>query len=315
MAWIYLAESEESQRPWNPGCGQSPIVRMTGTLKPCCCPEWEAEIFLWLPYGMTCEHCGVPVLGLSVLSLEASLARTSVLLAAVKAWQESEADFSLRSHGWLAKYDQDSSSWKTCQLYVPGVEPRLSELWPASGMTVDGTCYPLTMWGRRISENDGFCWRTPRATEWKDARPSLKSRENGKLYEGLSGAVKMWRTPRANKVGGYSSPGFSPTLESAVKTWPTPTARDYRTGDKPESRRARNVTQKHTPMLNDVAAPGGQLNADWVSLLMGYPIHWTVVDGNVVSREWLKGKKIEPRDSKPLETPLSQPKRGKRSKD
>lgn len=34
----------------------------------------------------------------------------------------------------------------------------------------------------------------------------------------------MFPTPRANKVGGYSSQNFSPTLEQAIKMWPTPTA-------------------------------------------------------------------------------------------
>src|SRR5690606_15679461 len=30
----------------------------------------------------------------------------------------------------------------------------------------------------------------------------------------------LWPTPRANKIGGYSSPGFSPTLEQTVRMWP-----------------------------------------------------------------------------------------------
>jgi hypothetical protein len=34
----------------------------------------------------------------------------------------------------------------------------------------------------------------------------------------------------------------------------------------------------HSPNLNDVAAPGGQLNPPWVEMLMGWPNGWTNLD-------------------------------------
>ena len=62
--------------------------------------------------------------------------------------------------------------------------------------------------------------------------------------------------------------------------FPTPKSRDYRTGDKPESRRARRkrTNMWHSPDLNDVASPGGQLNTTWVEWLMGFPLGWTELD-------------------------------------
>jgi hypothetical protein len=34
-----------------------------------------------------------------------------------------------------------------------------------------------------------------------------------------------------------------------------------------------------SPDLNDVVAPGGQLNPPWVEWLMGWPIGWTELKG------------------------------------
>ena len=39
-------------------------------------------------------------------------------------------------------------------------------------------------------------------------------------------AYSFWPTSRANKIGGYSSPEFSPILEQALKMWRTPHASD-----------------------------------------------------------------------------------------
>lgn len=77
-------------------------------------------------------------------------------------------------------------------------------------------------------------WRSTRCfLTWK-----AKATKQGRLYFQIAASVPrtsdtgspLWRTPRANKVGGFSRPDFSPTLEQSVKLqegfWPTPTARD-----------------------------------------------------------------------------------------
>jgi hypothetical protein len=47
----------------------------------------------------------------------------------------------------LAHYDPDSSSWRTCEDYLPlGLDDSLDEFsgrWPTSGMTRSGTAYAL----------------------------------------------------------------------------------------------------------------------------------------------------------------------------
>ena len=56
---------------------------------------------------------------------------------------------------------------------------------------------------------------------------------------------ELWPTPKAQKIGGYSSPDFRPTLEQVVKD-----------GE------------------SDPEAIGGSLNPDWVCWLMGFPDGW-----------------------------------------
>ena len=108
----------------------------------------------------------------------------------------------------------------------------------------------------------------------------------------LTGAAQIWPTPRVTANGGHgrhrgnNRARLEDEVHNPTRMLPTPTARDFRTGDKPESRRARNVTQYHTPQLNDVVAPGGQLNPTWVEWLMGCPIGWTDLNCSATAKSF-----------------------------
>ena len=94
--------------------------------------------------------------------------------------------------------------------------------------------------------------------------------------------LEVWTARRERiKRAGINGNGFGVPLAIAVRLWPTPKARDYRTGDKPDSRRARlkRTGEWHSPDLNDVAAPGRLLNPSWVECLMGFPLGWTDIAG------------------------------------
>jgi DNA (cytosine-5)-methyltransferase 1 len=92
-------------------------------------------------------------------------------------------------------------------------------------------------------------WPTPTKSDYKGCGPTIirkdgKNRENDRLDYAVAGATKMYATPQA---------------------------RDYRTGQQSrwdDPNRSRN--------LNDQI--GGQLNADWVEILMGFPIGWTDIN-------------------------------------
>src|SRR6185295_11079912 len=99
MAWIYLAESADSHRPFRPTSDQSPTVKTTDTLKLCSFHAWLGATCFQLPYGTMCEHFEEALLDSpkSTLYTEASHARTSLLREMVWVWKESEADFFLKS--------------------------------------------------------------------------------------------------------------------------------------------------------------------------------------------------------------------------
>ena len=61
-----------------------------------------------------------------------------------------------------------------------------------------------------------------------------------------------------------------------MKSFPTPTRRDYRSGSKAHWER-----RQGTRNLNDKIAlegNGGLLNPTWVEWLMGFPLGWTVLE-------------------------------------
>ena len=117
-------------------------------------------------------------------------------------------------------------------------------------------------------------WPTPRA-----GNPG--SRPNGKGGKVLAEEVKksVWPTPCARDwKGSNAEAGLTRNdgksrmdqLPNAVK-YATPQARDFRTGQQSrwdDADRSRN--------LNDQV--GGQLNCDWVELLMGWPKGWTSLE-------------------------------------
>ena len=230
--------------------------------------------------------------------------------------------------GLLEKTLLESSTWRSTRCYLT---------WKTRDTKQGRLLFRLAVSMPRTGGTDAPSWPTPTASDWKCRGPNSHQ-------QGLPEAVRMWPTPRANKVGGYSSPNFRPTLEQAVKVdaarmWPTPTARDFKGANSiahltregkrnhtdqlanavklwptPTSRcgtgasqaetrqggpdlqtavrmyptpQARDHFPPHSPEyiakkkaeghgmanLNDTV--GGQLNPTWVEWLMGFPLGWT----------------------------------------
>lgn len=138
-------------------------------------------------------------------------------------------------------------------------------------------------------------WPTPKASDSNPcgAEAMLRYNERTGRKTLITEAVKRpkhWPTPRASDgaKGGPNQRGSKGDLPlpAAVMKFPTPCARDYRTGDQADSVRAQ--TRDHSPNLNDVVAPGGQLNPTWVEWLMGYPLEWTVLED--WATRWFRSK-------------------------
>lgn len=80
-------------------------------------------------------------------------------------------DYGASSPDLLAKFDRESSSWKTSQLCLVGGLAEFSETWPQSGTTRNGIAYRLPPLALRTNESESGLWPTPRASEWKGTGP------------------------------------------------------------------------------------------------------------------------------------------------
>lgn len=118
-------------------------------------------------FGMTfaplTESLGADVL---MWCLAASRARTSALQDEVQESRASAAECGPTWRASLAKFDPDSSTWKTVQLSLLEDSELSSVTWPRSGMTVNGECWELQTLARTTSENEsGSLLPTPCAFE------------------------------------------------------------------------------------------------------------------------------------------------------
>lgn len=209
-----------------------------------------------------------------------------------------------------------------------GITAPFSGRWPNAGMMLGGRCYPLPTLERRTFANaGGACVPTPTvhgnhnrkgmspssgdglatfARKFPTPTSSMLTAQDMEQarYAGTDpDRPKYWPTPRANKIGGYSSPDFSPTLEQVVKQWPTPRATDGSHGGRVTPQKSRlggnlieavSASMFATPTARDWKSGkasretmaknsrplseqiGGLLNATWVEWLQAFPIGFTV---------------------------------------
>ena len=100
--------------------------------------------------------------------------------------------------------------------------------------------------------------------------------------------VGLW--PTITVHGNHNQPGSSKNagwgLSSAAKLWPTPLARDGKSGVFSQAGKAKRDSQARGKPLNETV--GGQLNPEWVEWLMGWPIGWTELKPLAMDRfrEW-----------------------------
>jgi len=206
----------------------------------------ESEDSPWDSFGQVCRQIRE--------SLQvASPVKTFPQQAREQESAPNDQDSGRKCYDSLASYDQMSCSWKTSQHSLfGGLEP-FSGKWPRSGMTVNGTAYRL---------------------------PTLAlltgGTESGLLESG------MWPTPRSSKAMGENldtvkrrvdKRGFlEAKLEEKVAMWPTPKARDW----KGKSQRGIHAPMDALPNMDrgDGHPIAGQLNPQFVSWLMGYPVDW-----------------------------------------
>lgn len=260
MGWIYLAESVDSPYPWLPGCGRSPIVKTSPTLRLCSCHECDLDLCPRLPFGMMFAPCKKRSLKLESRLFTAGFrARISALREMAQAWKEKEAGLLVRYSASLMNCRQRSSFSKMCRRLGRVEQNEWLKSWPVVGMTVAGTLYPLPKWERPTSENVGFCLLpTPSASSY------------GSNKGGAAGRVgTAW-----------------PSLETMARhnLWPTPTASDAAHGG--PGRRYGNGDKTLSALAAALSPKKGSLNPQFVEWLMGYPKDWTKLSPE--TEAWLK---------------------------
>jgi site-specific DNA-cytosine methylase len=121
---------------------------------------------------------------------------------------------------------------------------------------LSGVCYrPLNV-GPAIAEKDGFLWPTPT----------------------LSG--------NHNRAG--SGPKSGDGLATAVRLWPTPRASEYK-GTGPIGSKSHDHRLKRGYLDSTVQAEEGRtgwLSPEWVELLMGFPLGYTLTEGPPIKSEY-----------------------------
>jgi hypothetical protein len=179
----------------------------------------------------------------------------------------------------FARYDPDSSSWRTCPDSEDEDSTPYSATLPRSGMMRNGIAYQLPPLARPTDAIGSGLWPTPNASvaqdgegpaTWLARRERLKVTANNGNGAGmpLTIAAQLWPTPTVK--GGYNRKGLSEKsgdgLDTAVKQWPTPTHRDWKSGIN------HSCWDNAQPLSETV---GGLLNPPWVERLMGLPEGWT----------------------------------------
>lgn len=92
-------------------------------------------------------------------------AKTSAQQEKAQESTENDQGFGEKWRGWLAKYDPDTSTWKTAQCSLIEDSGESLETWPRTGMTVGGQLWALPMSERRMNVTASGFWPTPQASD------------------------------------------------------------------------------------------------------------------------------------------------------
>ena len=198
----------------------------------------------------------------------------------------------------FARYDPNTSSWKTCLVLLnlamvdhPTFSPYSETLprwvmWDAQALYRLETPVPVT--GGR----DGGAWQSNVATmDWPTPTVNMapQKRANIKKWGGNNTTELMaeaWATPKDSDANGPGTHGDGgPDLRTQTQMWATPTARDYRTGEQNQPVNfllGRQVLRMplggHESSRTDPGLPqrcAKRLNVLFVEALQGLPLGWT----------------------------------------
>jgi len=128
---------------------------------------------------------------------------------------ENDQECGEKWHGLLARFDQDSHSWKTVQCsLLEDLNESLQTL-PQWGMTVGGELYLLPTLVQTIDEKEFGSWPTPNAWDGKRGPRSAENLATKKHQISLVTAVK--HSPTTDHQNGGQ---LNPTWVEWLMGWP-----------------------------------------------------------------------------------------------
>ena len=137
-------------------------------------------------------------------------AKTSASQAEAQDLKGSGLGYGLKCLGLLARFDQDSSSWKTPQLSLIEGGAELLQTLPRWGMSANGELWELQMSERLTNEKESGLWPTPQANE--DAAGTPK----GKMQKMLGNHTMI----RGDTPAEWARGTLNPTWVEWLMGWP-----------------------------------------------------------------------------------------------
>ena len=315
MSWLFSQALVEEYLAGNFLDGeQSALSNGNHTQQAYCAPDKMMVFSRISQFGMTykplTETRGEELL---TLYLEAFHAKTLAQQEKAQESMEKEVECGEKWHGLLARFDQDTHSWRTVQCSLLEDLNECLQTFPQWGMTVSGELYLLPTLVQTTNEKESGLWLTPstvdipiRSAESMEKRLDYRKKigRNGVGAGCLSEQVEWsgtgspigyitketWPTPVSSPSVVSQTVGSTisllnsrdreqGTLMEAVvkKMFPTPQASDNRDrGNMSNPSIQRRVAKGKQIMLSQsVDQNSGQLNPTWVEWLMGWPLGWT----------------------------------------
>lgn len=120
--------------------------------------------------------------------------------------------------GSFATWDPESSSWRMSQLSLFEDSTASQETWPRSGMTVNGTAFPLPTLAHPINATGSGSWPTPTTRDYKDSPGmALVSKDGRDRLDQLPRVV--FHREGTQKGGGHVNPDWIEWLMGYPPGW------------------------------------------------------------------------------------------------
>ena len=283
MSYTYLQEQgEESSAASFADIPASVLLKLNLTPERCFCSASGTASCHASPFGTTSGLLTASHGEDSLMSCaEGSLAKTSAAQEKGRGLVVNDLDYGPKCEGSLAKWDQDSYSWKTRQCSLFGGLELFSENWPRWGMMQNGEFWEQEMPELHINETESGFWPTPTCSGWRSQGSICQLRllvDSGLTTEQEAAVM----------AGGSLRP-------QRMKTWDTPCKGDAHPRAYNRTGAYHGKGQKHLQAqahkhLTSSCVDGGKLNPTWVEWLMGWPMTWTALQPLETAKfqQWLR---------------------------